>query len=120
MVISNTCDTQPGQGDFVLVAPVIDLEDFRKDSELKGEDLENYIRALTENKISNLMFLPDAPGIPRCFVDFESICPIALTYFYSDRGQKRLLSLSQCGHYFLLVKLAYHFCRPEARDAARL
>jgi len=119
MVVSNTCDAQPGQGDFVLVAPVIDLEDYRLHNELKGEDLENHVRALVENKISQLMFLPNTNGFGRSFVDFGNICSISLRFFHSDRGQKRLLSLSQCGHYFLLMKLAYHFCRLEASDAKR-
>jgi hypothetical protein len=47
MVISCTCDTQPEQGEFVLVAPVFDLDDYRTKSELKGQDLDNHIRALT-------------------------------------------------------------------------
>lgn len=119
MVVSNTCDAQPSQGEFALVSPVIDLEDYRQHSGLKGQDLENHIRALMENKISRLMFLPDGQGIGRSFVDFGNICSVSLRFFHSDRGQKRLLSLSQCGHYFLLMKLAYHFCRPGASDTKR-
>jgi hypothetical protein len=119
MVVSNTCDAQSGQGEFLLVAPVIDLEDYRRQSQLKGEDLENHIRALMENKISQLMFLPDGQGIGRSFVDFGNICSVSLNFFHSGRGQKRLVSLSQCGHYFLLMKIAYHFCRPETSDAKR-
>jgi hypothetical protein len=119
MVISNTCDVQPGQGETLLVAPIFDLEDYREHSELKEEALENHIRALTENKISQLMFLPEGPGLRRSFVDFGKICSISLSFFHADRGQKRLISLSQPGHYFLLVKLAHHFCRPEARDSSR-
>jgi hypothetical protein len=119
MVISTTCDAQPNQGEFILFAPVIDLEDYRQNSELKGEALINHIQALTENKISGLMFLPDAPGIRSSFVDFGKVCPISTALFHSYRGRKQLLSLSQCGHYFLLVKLAYHFCRPDAPDVRR-
>jgi hypothetical protein len=120
MVVSNTCDTQPGNGDFVLIAPVIDLEDYRENNGLAGEQLESHLRALTENKISQLMFLPDASGVRPSFVDFGRICSISLRFFHSERGQKRLLSLSQCGHYFMLMKLAYHFSRPEASDAKRV
>ena len=119
MVVSNTCDAQPHRGDFILVAPVIDLQDYRENSDLKGEDLENHLRTLTENKISQLMFLPEGQGIRGCFVDFANVCSVSLRYFHSDRGQKRRVSLSQCGHYFLLIKLTYHFSRPEAPDAKR-
>jgi hypothetical protein len=119
MVVSNTCDVQPGQGETLLVAPIVDLEDYRQNSELDKEALENHIRALIENKISQLMFLPEGPGLRRSFVDFGKICSISLSYFHADHVQKRLISLSQPGHYLLLVKLAHHFCRPEARDANR-
>jgi hypothetical protein len=119
MVLSNTCDAQPEQGEFVLVAPVIDLLGYRKNCELEGADLENHLQALTGNKISQLMFLPQGNGIGDCFVDFGNICSVSVRYFHSERGQKRLVSLSQCGHYFLLMKLAYHLSRPEARDAKR-
>jgi hypothetical protein len=119
MMVSNTCDAQTDQEDFILVAPVIDLEDYRQNSSLEGADLDNHIRALVENKISKLMFLPDTKGVGPGFVDFGRICSVSPRFFHVDRGQKRLLSLSQCGHYFLLMKLAYHFCRPEASDAKR-
>lgn len=119
IVVSVTCDAQPGQGEFVLVAPVFDLDDYRNNSTLKGEELENHIRALTENKISNLLFLPNGSGIRRCFADFGSICPVSLSYFHSNRGQERLASLSQYGHYFLLMKLAYHFTRAEPSELNR-
>jgi hypothetical protein len=119
MVISSTCDAQPGQGEAVLVAPVVDLEDFVLNAEFKGEQLENHVRALTANKLSEIMFLPEGHGITRSFVDFGKISPVSVSHFHSERGQNRLISLSQCGHYFLLVKLAYHFSRPEAPDAKR-
>ena len=120
MVISNTCDVQPRRADFVLVAPVIDLEDYRKNCDLEGENLENHIRALTRNELSQLMFLPDTQGLSRSFVDFGKMCSISLAHFYRELANRRLLSFSQCGHYIMLIKLAYHLSRPEAQDAKRL
>ena len=119
MVISSTCDAQPDQGESVLVAPVIDLNDYLLNADLKGQQLDNHVSALTENKLSEIMFLPQGQGIARSFVHFGKTSPVSLEHFHSERGQKRLVSLSQCGHYFLLVKLAYHFSRPEAPDAKR-
>src|SRR6267378_1484331 len=54
MVVSSTCDTQPDQAHFVLVAPVLDLEDYRKEINLKDEALENHVRDLKQNRISQL------------------------------------------------------------------
>lgn len=119
MVVSNTCDTQPNQGDFVLIAPITALSDYRENAALVGAELDNYIRALTENKISNLMFLPGGQNIPDSFVDFGNLCSVSSEYFHRECGGRRLISLSWYGHYFLLVKLAYHFTRPEAAEAKR-
>jgi hypothetical protein len=119
MVISSTCDAQPNQGETVLVAPVIDLKDYSSKAELKGGQLEDHLNALTANKLSQMMFLPEAHGMVGSFVDFGQISPVSLKYFHSERGQKRLVSLSQYGHYFLLMKLAYHLTRPDAPDVRR-
>jgi hypothetical protein len=119
MVISNTCDVQPRRNDYVLVAPVFDLEDYRKHSNLSGEALENHIKDLTANKLTQLMFLPDGQGFHQSFVDFGQVCAISNTYFHSELAGKRFLSFSQCGHYVMLIKLAHHFARFEAEDAKR-
>jgi hypothetical protein len=120
MVVSNTCDVQPDRGLFVAVAPVVDLEDYKAQSELKGDDLENHIRALTDNKLSQLMFLPETQNFPRSFVDFGKVCSVSLRYFHAAIAARgRTISLSQYGHYLLLIKLAYHLSRPEASDAKR-
>jgi hypothetical protein len=120
MIISCTCDVQAGQEDAALIAPVHDLEDYRKNSELAGRDLENHLRALMDNKISSLIFLPAGHGLQSSFVDLGKISTISLEYLHSKEGLVRWVSLSQCGHYFFLVKLAYHFTRPEGTDAARV
>ena len=122
MVVSNTCDLQPEQARFILVVPVVDLKDYRENSELEAEALENHIRALTENKISQLMFLPEGGRLHSCFVDFGNICSVSSRHFHSENRPIRftkLESLSQCGHYFLLIKFAYHLSRPEAPEATR-
>jgi hypothetical protein len=119
MVVSNTCDTQPNQGEFVVLAPLIDLETYRQSSELEGEELANHVRAVTENKISNLMFLPRSETTLDSLVDFGNLCSVSGAYFHQKKGKNRIVSLSLVGHYFMLVKLAYHFTRPEAADALR-
>jgi hypothetical protein len=119
MVISRTCDVQVGQGDFALIAPVHDLEEYRRGSELTGPELENHVRALTGNEISNFFFLPAGQGLKSSFVDLGTMTSISIEYLQSERGHRRLASLSQVGHSVLLVKLAYHFTRPETSDATR-
>lgn len=119
MVISCTCDVQPGQGDVALIAPVHDLEEYRNKSELNGSALEDHIQALTENKISDLLFLPAGLGLKASFIDFGSITSVSIEYIQSGTHNQRLTSLSMLGHYFFLMKLAYHFTRRESADAVR-
>lgn len=120
MVISNTCDIQIDQSAFVVVAAVIALDDYRKQSELKGEELENHIRAVVDNKLSQIMFLPETQGFGSALVDFGNVCSISTQHFHATAREKKIVSLSQYGHYFLLVKLSYHLTRPEAADAKRV
>ena len=123
MVISNTCDAQPDQSENILIAPISDLGDYRRHSEsegeLRGEELENHLRALTENKLSHLMFLPASPGFEDAFVDFGNISTISSKYFHTMYSDLKLASLSQYGQYYLLMKLVHHFARPESQDAKR-
>ena len=120
MIISNTCDAQPGQGDSLLVAPVWYLSEYRAQHGLEGQALENHLQSLMENKLSQMLVLPRGADIPDCVVDFGRLSSISLEHFQRKKDKARIASLSQVGHYFLLMKLAYHFTRPEAPDAKRV
>jgi hypothetical protein len=119
MVISNTCDVQPGQSESILVAPLVDLKDYSAHATLTGAEWDSHLSALKRNEISQLMFLPKALGINDCFVDFSRTSSVPLHYFDSSTAKKRFQSLSQCGHYVMMVKVAHHFTRPEPPDAPR-
>jgi hypothetical protein len=122
LVMSHTCDCQPGQSEYILIAPVFSLQERIDSSELERDRLDNHLRDLRANRLAELFFIPGRDGLPDSFVDFSQICPVASTYFHSPplalRGN-RLASLSQKGHYFLLMKIAYHLCRPDPKDSAR-
>jgi hypothetical protein len=119
MVVSNTCDAQAGRSESLLLAPLLDLDDYKAKSEIQGKELEDHLSALTRNEISHLMFLPEAHGIKNSFVDFGKISPVSPDYFYSKVAPNRFQSLSTCGHYIMMVKVAHHFTRPETPDAVR-
>ena len=122
MVVSNTCDTQPDRRDFVLVAPVFPLQERIDSSGLNGEALRNHVTDLQQNRLSPIMYLPRQGDIPDSFVDFSHISAVSSEFFFSpwvNAIGKRVASLSQKGHYFFLMKLAYHFCRAETPDVRR-
>jgi len=120
MVISCTCDAQPGRDDTLLIAAVYDFDDYRTHHTLTGADLDNHLRSLQRNEIANLFYLPAGQNLKPSVVDFQLMSPISVSYLYPDRFRNRLTSLSQVGHYFLLMKLAHLMTRPEPRDARRL
>lgn len=118
MVISCSCDVQPTQGNFALLAPVIELDFYKANSELKGEALDNHLSALLTNKIANLFFLPAGQKLKASIIDFERLTAVSVDLLQKSLGN-RLTSLSQTGHYLFLVKLTHHLTRPDAVDAKR-
>lgn len=118
MVISCTCDVQPKQGEFALLAPVIDLDSYRALSEFQGEALENHLSAVMANRIANLFFLPAGQKLKASVIDFQQLTAVSVDLLQRSL-EKRLTSLSQTGHYLLIVKLTHHLTRPDARDAKR-
>jgi hypothetical protein len=119
MIISCSCDVQPMQGKFALLAPVVDLELYKRNSELQGQVLNDHIRDLMANKIANLFFLPAGLKLKASVVDFQQLTAVSVELLHTDKFKERLTSLSQTGHYLLLVKLAHHLTRPDAPDAQR-
>jgi hypothetical protein len=119
MVISCTCDVQPKQGKFALLAPVINLDFYTDNSEFQGEALESHLRDLKANKIANLFFLPAGHKLKASVIDFQQLTAVSVEFLHKNGLKARLSSLSQTGHYLLLVKLAHHLTRPDAADAQR-
>jgi len=97
MVISCSCDVQPKQGKFALLAPVIDLDFYRANSELEGEALDDHMTALTANKIANLFFLPAGQKLKASVIDFQQLTAVSVDLLQKSL-KKRLTSLSQTGH----------------------
>jgi len=122
VVISHTCDCQQGLSEFILVAPVFSIQERIEGSELTPQQVDNYLRDLRANRITELLFLPGVGALPDSFVDFSQVCAIASAYFHSAAflsSDHRVISLSQKGHYFFLMKMSYHFCRSDPKDSTR-
>src|SRR5580704_6313024 len=50
MVVSHTCDSQPGQCEFVLIAPVFDLEERHHATTLPASSWDSHVRDLRANR----------------------------------------------------------------------
>jgi hypothetical protein len=119
VVISSTCDCQPGRDDYLLLAPLYTVEERLEETALEGEARDSHFHSLKRNELTNIMFYPATEKMKDSWVDFSTVCSVSSDYFYSKElkvKDNRIASLSQKGHYFFLMKLACHFCRAD--DAA--
>jgi hypothetical protein len=64
-------------------------------------------------------FLPAGQKLKASVVDFQQLTSVSVEFLQNTELKARLTSLSQTGHYLLLVKLAHHLTRPDAADARR-
>lgn len=122
LLLSNTCDMDPKEGSrkkFVSVAPVFDYSEFaeaeRPDSYSRAQWGE-YLKAVKKNMITEILFIPGKNEINDSVVFLDRIfsCEVhqLLTMMEKERT-RRLLTLSQIGHYYFLIKLTHHFARIE-------
>lgn len=113
---SNTCDMQPKRQDFILVSPVIPIEEYKRDLESVGADVESKISAIRKNRIFSHFYLPAKDDFDESFIDFSQIISVHSEYLNdvkTNKSEKCKLSLSQNGFYLFLIKLGYHFARME-------
>lgn len=111
-VISNTCDMQPARQDFIIASPIVSL------NELEGDAVavENLRAEIRRNKIFRYFYLPPQNDFPESFIDFSKMVSISSPYLNGvkrDSPRQCILSLSQNGFYFFLIKLTFHLARME-------
>jgi len=115
-LVSNTCDMQPGRKDYILVSPVIPIEEQRKDYESVGADIENHLANIRNNRIFSYFYLPPKGDFGESFIDFSQMITIHSNYLNNIKTEAPAnckVSLSRNGFYLFLIKLGYHFARME-------
>lgn len=122
IVMSHTCDCQLGQSDYVMVAPLFALSELTTDEEFTKEDLETFIRDFKENRLKDKLYLPKVKELPDSWLDFNLVFSISTQHFHSNAfsgSRERIISLSQKGHYFFLMRLSFSLGRPDPTDSKR-
>lgn len=122
IVISNTCDCQPNQSESLLVAPVFPLAALVPEEDFNVLDIANFKRDLRENHLKDQVFLPAIGSLPDSWFDFSQIFSISSVYFHSTdfkESRRRIIGLSQKGHYFFLMRLTFFLGRPDPSDSKR-
>jgi hypothetical protein len=124
LVLNNTCDLQPSRSQFVTVAPVLDFALFSESViACKGADrARNYLHDARANKIHEMLWLPGFASFKEGAVVFLDRVGAVSAKLYEDalKERRRVVSFSQNGFYFLLIKLTNHIARMESDEVARL
>lgn len=111
-LISNTCDMQPVRQDFIIASPVVSFDELEGDA----ATVENLRAEIRRNKIFRYFYLPPQNDFPESFIDFSKMVSISSPYLNGikrDSSRQCILSLSQNGFYFFLIKLTFHLARME-------
>lgn len=122
MVINNACDLEPGRSEFVTLAPVEDFERFALlVSNRDREQARNYLESIRANNINEFFYIPNCPQFPNgVIVRFDLLSSLsAELYELAIANKRRLASLTQNGHYFMLMKLTSFLARPESLEIIR-
>jgi len=122
MVINNACDLQPGRSEFVTLAPVEDFERFAVHvSNRDRERAKNYLESIRANHIDEFFYIPNCPQFSNGgIVRFDLLSSLsAELYELAIANKRRLASLTQNGHYFLLMRLTNFIARPESLEIIR-
>ncbi|GAF85940.1 unnamed protein product [marine sediment metagenome] len=124
MLVSNSCDMQPSGSDCITVATIIDFQNFsrEKPDSFSKDRWEDYLRSLTNNHITQYLYIPSGKTLRESIVRFDQLISINKEFIlkkYNETRELRLLSLSQYGYYYFILKLTYHFSRREPGDVKR-
>jgi len=123
MLLSHTCDMEfeeKTREKYISVAPVFSFEEFAKFkvSKYTDEGWQDFLDDVRKNRITDILYIPGKNPLNDSVILLDrisSIDPKFLKIRLEKTGSKRVLSLSQTGFYFFLIKLTYHFARYEDR-----
>ena len=124
MLLSNTCDMDfegKTRKKYISIAPIFSFEDFAeegKHQEYSENGWHDFLEDIEKNRIINILHIPEKKPLKASVVFLDKICsidPYLLKTRLDKNKSKKILSLSQIGFYFFLIKLTYHFARYEDR-----
>lgn len=121
LILSNSCDIAQRKDSFITAAPVIPLDEYRDEWLQQGGDSAHWdawVDSLERNQITRFVYLPETCRIKASIARLDRAGPVSVSELLSE-GCSQIHTLSRYGHYLLLIKVAWHFNRPETPDAVR-
>lgn len=120
ILLSNTCDVTPQNKRYIstrlIYAPIFSFNKYKdillQEGLYNSENLENHLRAIKGQKVTQIFYLPKHSKIDESLVFFDRInnCPTDIVK-KEEIEKRRLFSLSNTGFYVFLFKLSIHFTR---------
>ena len=124
ILLSNTCDMDfqgKTRGKYISIAPLFSFEEFadRKEGPYSDEGWDGFLNDVKRNRITDILYVPGKRPLDESVVLLDRVFSIDPNFFEAKikKGKsKKILSLSQIGFYYFLIKLTYHFARYEDRS----
>lgn len=119
IIVSNSCDismenprdTPPK----VIFSPIIKLDGYiqkLKESGLAIHKVEDKLRAIKEQKITSIFYLPKQSILDGDYIALlDDTHSMPAHIFWHNTDKQKIFTLSQVGFYLFIMKLSIHFCR---------
>lgn len=120
MVISNTCDTYPGNVRFfhpnVVYSPIFSLAKYREkllSNGIEPNRVQSHLVSIRKQRITSIFYLPEGPSlVNESIIFFDRINSCDSEFVFKKKiSDCRIFTLSQYGHYLFVLKLSIHFSR---------
>lgn len=119
IVLSNSCDIDPNnQRDLVRLisfAPIWKLsllEEILEDSGISKEAVDNKIRSIKSQEVTQFIYLPHQGVLEEdCVIWLCNTHSIPMSMYDKSENKSLMFRLNNVGFYMLLFKLSIHFCR---------
>lgn len=124
IILSNTCDTFGGNirafSSRIVYAPIVTLAKYIariEEKKIDNFELKDHIQAIKKQYVTQILFLPEIKGrLEDSIVFLDGILNIKNSFINrSELKHDRIFTLSNLGHYILLIKLSIHFSRIQER-----
>ncbi len=119
LVLSNSCDVEPGNARDVparvIFAPLVRLADYEnllRSSKIDPQKVDQKLTEIRLQKTTNMFFLPaGGPLAEDHVVRLDDAHSMPVAAHLGTKERKKLFTLSNTGFYMLVLKLSVHFCR---------
>ena len=120
ILLSNTCNMdlkEKTREKFVSAAPVFSYKEFSEtklSDKYTKDEWQAFLRSVKGNQITDILYIPGKNGLDDSVIFLDRISsfdPNILQIKLKKGHTQRILSLSQIGWYYFLIKLTYHFAR---------